>query len=168
MPWRWMKYVVPMSLLIAPMIFGQQSATPTVSTYQWSGEFVSAEMTNSTLIVKPRIAYSEVVAQLKQFKVGDKVIVFWSGLNDYASEVRAVLRPVAGKQSHEDFMLPAELVSAEAPNQYLTIRLRVPAGSLAAIKDVKPGEWITVTSRHRPSTEAEAVVALKPYGSNIN
>jgi hypothetical protein len=63
-------------------------------------------------------------------------------------------------------VLPAELVSTEAPNRYLTIRVKVPEGSLTAIKDVKPGQWVMVTSRrHRPSTEAEAVVAVKPYGA---
>jgi hypothetical protein len=71
----------------------------------------------------------------------------------------------AGKKIDEDLVLPAELVSTEAPNQYLTIRVKAPEGSLAAIKDVKPGQWVTVTSRHRPSTEAEAVVTVKPYAA---
>ena len=63
-------------------------------------------------------------------------------------------------------VLPAELVSTEAPNQYVTIRVKVPEGGVAALKAVKPGEWATVTSRHRPSTDAEAVVTVKPYASN--
>jgi hypothetical protein len=62
--------------------------------------------------------------------------------------------------------MPAELVSTETPNQSLTIRVKVPAATLAAIKDVKPGQWITVTARHRPATEAEAIVAVKPYVSS--
>jgi len=35
----------------------------------------------------------------------------------------------AGKKIDEDLVLPAELVSTEAPNQYLTIRVKVPEGS---------------------------------------
>ena len=62
-------------------------------------------------------------------------------------------------------MLPAELVSTEAPNQYLTIRVKVPESGVSAIDTVKPGEWVTVTSRHRPSTDDEAVVAVTPYGA---
>ena len=50
----------------------------------------------------------------------------------------------------EDLVLPAELVSPEAPNRSLTIRMKVPEGSLVAIKDLKPGQWVIVTSRHRP------------------
>jgi hypothetical protein len=37
---------------------------------------------------------------------------------------------------------------------------------LEAIRTVKAGEWVTVMSRHRPSTVDEAVVAVKPYGAS--
>jgi hypothetical protein len=37
---------------------------------------------------------------------------------------------------------------------------------LAAITMVKPGDWVTVTSRHRPSTDEDAVVAVRPYGTS--
>src|SRR5439155_13923024 len=43
-------------------------------------------------------------------------------------------------------------IAIETPNQYLTIRVKLPVGSLAAIKDLKPGQWLTVTSHHRPWT----------------
>jgi len=62
--------------------------------------------------------------------------------------------------------MPAELVSPEATNQYVTLRVKVPEAALAAIKSVKPGEWVTVTSRHRPASEAEAVLAVKPYNES--
>jgi hypothetical protein len=62
-------------------------------------------------------------------------------------------------------VLPAELVSTEAPNQYITIRVKVPESALPALKTVKSGEWVTVTSRHQPSTDGDAVVSVKPYGS---
>jgi hypothetical protein len=118
--------------------------------------------------VKSRIAYQEAVSELKQFKPGEKVWVVWSGLRDYSDAVRQVRRVSAAHKIDEDLVLPAELVSTEAPDQYLTIRVKVPESSLAAVKDLKPGQWITVTSRHRPSTEADAVVAVKPYGSTTH
>jgi hypothetical protein len=64
--------------------------------------------------------------------------------------------------------MPAELVSPEAPNQYITLRVSVPESALSGLKAVKPGEWVTVTARHRPSTDAEAVIAVKPYGAGTN
>jgi hypothetical protein len=42
----------------------------------------------------------------------------------------------------------------------------VPESALAAIKTVKPGEWVTVTSRHKPTTDDDAVVAVKPYAAS--
>ena len=78
----------------------------------------------------------------------------------------SVRRPETGRKIDENMVLPAELVSTETPNQYLTIRIRVPESGLAAIKTVKPGEWVTVTSRHKPATDDDAVVAVKPYGAS--
>jgi hypothetical protein len=163
--WRWMISVLAALLLATLVSVSAQSSHSKADTYQWSGEFVSVDSATSTLTVKSRIAYQEAVSELKQFKPGEKVWVVWSGIHDYSDAVRQVRRMSAGNKIDEDLVLPAELVSTEAPNQYLTIRVKVPDGSLAAVKDVKPGQWITVTSRHRPSTEGEAVVAVKPYGS---
>ena len=152
--------------LTAPLIETAQSAASKGTTFQWSGELVAADSATSTVTVKSRMAYQEAVSELlKQFKPGEKVWIVWSGIHDYSDAVRQVRPMPAGKKIDEDLVLPAELVSTEAPNQYLTIRVKVPEGSLAAIKDVKPGQWVTVTSRHRPSTEAEAAVTVKPYGA---
>ena len=79
--------------------------------------------------------------------------------------MRQVRRSEAGRKIDENLVLPAELASTEAPNQYLTIRIKVPESAMTAIKTVKPGEWVTVTSRHQPSTEEEAVVSVRPYGA---
>jgi hypothetical protein len=151
--------------LAAPLFGAAQSVTSNGTTFQWSGEFVGADSATSTFTVKSRIAYQQAVSELKQFKPGEKVWVVWSGIHDYSDAVKQVRPMPAGKKIDEDLVLPAELVSTEAPNQYVTIRVKVREGGLAAIKDVKPGQWVTVTSRHRPSTETEAVVAVKPYGA---
>ena len=162
---RLLTTTVAVLCLAAPLFGAAQSVTSEGTTFQWSGELVGADPATSTFTVKSRIAYQEAVAELKQFKPGEKVWVVWSGIHDRSDAVRQVRPMLAGKKIDEDLVLPAELVSTEAPNQYLTIRVKVPEGSLAAIKDVKPGQWVTVTSRHRPSTEAEAVVAVKPYAT---
>ena len=156
--------MVVMFWLATAIVSAAQSGAPKGDTYQWSGELVAVDSTASTLTVKSRIAYQEAVSELKQFKPGEKVWIVWSGIHDYSDAVRQVRRASAGNKIDEDLVMPAELVSTETPNQYLTIRVKVPERSLAAVKEVKPGQWLTVTSRHRPSTEAEAIVALKPYG----
>jgi hypothetical protein len=146
------------------LVVGAQAPQTKSDTYAWSGEFLALDTTAKTITVKPRVAYQEAIAGLKHFKAGDRVWILWSGVHDYSDAVRQIRRPGGGKVD-ENLVLPAELVSTEAPNQYITIRVKIPESSLSAIKTVKPGEWITVTSRHRPATDDEAVVAARPYGS---
>jgi len=165
---RTISSIVTMLWLATSPISAAQSGDPKGNTYQWGGELVAVDSTTSTLTVKSRIAYQEAVSAVKQFKPGEKVWIVWSGSHDYSDAVRELRHASTGKKIDEDLVMPAELVSTETPNQYLTLRVKVPEGSLAAIKDVKPGQWLTLTSRHRPSTEAEAVVAVKPYGSTTN
>jgi hypothetical protein len=118
--------------------------------------------------VKPRVAYPEAMAELKQFKPGDSVVVLWSGVHDYSDAVRQVRRAETNHKIDENLMLPAEFVAAGTPDSSVTIRVKVPQSSLSAIKALKPGEWVTVTSRQRPATEAESVVAVRKYGSTTS
>jgi exosome complex RNA-binding protein Csl4 len=148
-----------------PELGNAQSSQPKGDTYTWNGELVSSDTTAKTMTVKSRVAYHEAISELKHFKAGDRVWIVWSGVHDSSDAVRQVRRSDTGRAIDENLVLPAELVSTDAPNQYLTIRVKVPESALAAIKTVKPGEWVTVTSRHRPSTEDDAVVAVRPYGA---
>jgi hypothetical protein len=166
----WTQIIAALAALTlgSPVISAAQSSQKSGDTYEWSGEFVSADTAASTITVKARVAYQEALSQLKQFKPGERVWIVWSGLHDYSDAVRQFRRAEAGNKIGEDLVLPAELVSTEAPNQYVTVRLKVPGSGLAAIKAVKPGEWVTVTSRHRPSSDTEAVVEVKPYAATAS
>jgi hypothetical protein len=149
-----------------PMPGMAQSSQPKNDTYTWNGELVSLDTTAKTVTVKSRVAYQEAISELKHFKAGDRVWIVWSGIHDSSDAVRQVRRSEAGRKIDEDLVLPAELVSPEAPNQYLTIRIKVPESGLDAIKTVKPGQWVTVTSRHKPLTDDDAVVMVRPYGAS--
>jgi hypothetical protein len=167
--WRWITAILVVLALGTPALGQAQSSQPAQSSeYSWHGELVSVDATAMKVTVKSRVAYQDAVSALNQFKPGDSVWVVWSGVHDYSDAVRQVRRVEAGRKIDENLVLPAELVSTEAPNQYITIRVKVPESSLAAIKATKPGEWVIVTSRHRPSTDAEAVIAVRPYGSSTS
>jgi hypothetical protein len=165
---QWMQIAVLAGVVtIAAPVLGIAQSSPTKSdTYTWNGELVALDATAKTLTVKSRVAYPEAISELKNFKAGDRVWIVWSGIHDSSDAVRQVRRPETGRTIAENLVLPAELVSTEAPNQYVTIRIKLPESTVAAIKTVKPGEWVTVTSRHQPSTEDDAVVAVRPYGAS--
>ena len=163
---HWMQSAI---LAIALTITGPvpgiaQSSQPKSDTYTWNGELVSLDTTAKTITVKSRVAYQEAISELKHFKPGDRVWIVWSGIHDFSDAVRQVRRSETGRKIDENLVLPAELVSTETPNQYLTIRIKVPESALTALTTVKTGEWVTVTSRHRPSTEDDAIVSVRPYG----
>jgi hypothetical protein len=163
---NWSVAVLAFVLTIGGAVFaGAQWSQTTSETYTWNGEFVSLDTTAKTMTVKSRVAYQDAISELKYFKTGDRVWIWWSGVQDSSDAVRQIRRPESGRKIDENLMLPAELVSTEAPNQYVTIRVKVPETGLSAIKAVKPGEWVTITSRHRPSTDDEAVVSVRPWGS---
>jgi hypothetical protein len=164
---RWMLVaVVGVMVAVGSPELGVAQASPSpVDTYTWPAELVSVDAVAKTMTVKARVAYPEAVLALKHFKAGDRVWVVWSGLHDSTDAVREVRRSETGRTIGEPLVLPAELVSTEAPNQYLTIRVRVPENALSAIGTVKPGEWVTVTSFDRPATDDRAVVAVRPYAA---
>ena len=165
---QWMQIVLLGTILTigGPVVAVAQSSQTKSDTYTWNGEFVSLDTAAKTMTVKSRTAYQEAISELKHFKAGDRVWIVWSGIHDSSDAVRQVRRCETGRKIDETLVLPAELVSTEAPNQYITIRVKVPESALSAINAVKPGEWVTVTSRHRPSPDDEAVVAVRPYAAS--
>ena len=164
---QWMQVALVGTILTigGPVLAVAQSSQTKSDTDTWNGELVSLDKAAKTMTVKSRVAYQDAISELKHFKAGDRVWIVWSGIHDSSDGVRQVRRSETARTIDETLVLPAELMSTEAPNQYVTIRVKVPERGLSAIDTVKPGEWVTVTSRHRPSTDDEAVVAVRPYGA---
>jgi hypothetical protein len=151
------------ALALSTNAFSQTGNTSSRNdTYQWSGELVSVDGAAQTATVKARIVDSSAAAEVKKFKTGDRVLLQWSGYDTYADAIRRLV-PSETRNANDRFLLPVELASNETPNQYVTFRVRMPAASVAALKAVKPGEWITVTSSHKATGETDAVVSARPY-----
>ena len=115
---RWTRIAALATILTAsvPVLAGAQSSQTKSETYTWNGEFVSHDPTAMTMTVKSRVAYQEAIAELKHFKAGDRVWIVWSGVQDSSDAVRQVRRFETGRTIDENLVLPAELVSTEAPN----------------------------------------------------
>ena len=144
-------------------VAGEHATQRANDTFTWIGELVSLDAPTRTLTVKSRVAYESAVSELKSFKAGDAVWVLWSGVSNHSEAIRQFRRPDANHHITEALVTPAELVSPETTNQYVTLRVKLPEAGVAAIKNVKAGEWVMVTSRQQSGTEAGAVVAAKPY-----
>ena len=161
--WTRIAALVTILMINGSVLTGAQSSQTRSDVYTWRGELVSLDTTAMTMTVKSRVAYQEAISELKHFKAGDRVWIVWSGVQDSSDAVRQVRRSETGRKIDENLVLPAELTSTDAPDSYITIRVKVPESGLAAVKAVKPGEWVTVTSRHRPASDAEAVVAVTSW-----
>lgn len=130
--------------------------------YLWHGEFVSLDPATRALTVRARVL-GDAATDAARFGAGDRVLLTWSGLDIHAGAVRRVAKYDAGQQILDFFALPAELASRDAQNNQLTFRVRIPEASVGAVKGLKPGQWVTVTTRHRPKADADAIIAVSGY-----
>src|SRR5688500_1894289 len=142
---------------------GAQSVQPTSDTYSWSGELVGFDANARTITVKSRVVGEQALAELPRFKSGDRIVLTWSGFDTYADAISRAGRYDAAKKWSEPFTFPVAFVAYESPRQYVTFKFQVPVGRVAAVKSVRPGEWVTATSRHRPASESEAIMAVRAY-----
>lgn len=150
-------------LALTALRVGAQSVQPTSPTYSWSGELVEFDADGRTITVKSPVVGEQALAELPRFKAGDRIVLTWSGFDTYADAISRAVRYDAAKKWNEPFTFPVEFVWYEGPRQYVTFKFQVPAASVAAIKALKPGEWVTATSRHRPSSESDAIMAVNAY-----
>jgi hypothetical protein len=150
-------------LAVTAIRVGAQSVQPTSETYSWSGELVGFDGTDRIITVKSRVVGDQALAELPKFKAGDRIVLTWSGFDTYADAISRAVRFDAATKWSEPFTFPVEFVAYESPRQYVTFKFQVPVSSVDAVKSVKPGEWVTAISKHRPANETEAITAVNPY-----
>jgi hypothetical protein len=166
--WMFLTIATFCILALTAIRVGTQSVQPISETYSWSGELVGFDATDRTLTVKARVVGDQALAELPHFKSSDRIVLTWSGFDTYADAISRAVRYDAAKKWSEPFTFPVEFVAYEAASQYVTFKFPVPAGSVEPLKSVKPGEWVTATSKHRASTETEAVTAVRAYTASAS
>jgi hypothetical protein len=154
--------IVTFGILALTVIgLGAQSLRPTSETYSWSGELVGFDAGGRTMTVRTRVVGDQALAELPQFKAGDRIVLTWSGFDTYADAVSRAVRYDSSKKWNAPFMFPVEFVAYD--RQYVTFKVQVPAASVEPLTPIKPGEWVTAISRHRPATEADAITTVHAY-----
>ena len=128
--------------------------------YRWHGELVALDESNRTLTVRARVAARGGLAAVGGAKSGDPIVLTWSGFEDRASAIRAVVpEDGSGLWGNDGFLLRARLVAADPASRHITFATEVPASSIAAVRTLSRGDWATVTSSHWPAEGAVASVA---------
>src|SRR3990167_6731026 len=167
-----LRYLIGLSLCarcVGASVATAQAPTPAQpaqprsgETYLWHGELVSIDAATRALTVKARVL-GDAAADVARFAAGGRILVTWSGLDIHDGAVRRVTRYDAGQQILDFFALPVELASRDVQNDLVSLRIRIPESMVAAVKTLKPGDWISVLTRHRPKGDADAIVAVGPY-----
>ncbi len=154
------------SLLVGSAIIvqAQPSTTPgNAASYAWHAELVSSDQSARTVTLKAMAVGTGAADQLKTFKAGDRILLQWSGFDNSANGVRGFMKYDAAQASKDEFLLPVELVSPTLDSSYVTFTLRMQNSPANALDGVKPGEWVTITSKHRPVADADTIVSIRPY-----
>ena len=163
---RWMPFAFMFCVLsttvATPIAQSQQDAQ---EEYSWHGELVALDASARMVTLKSKVVGTDAVGDLARVKAADRVALTWSGMDRYADGIRRVVKQDGTKAPSEPFTFPVAFVAFDQANQYVTFRLPVPAASVEALKSVKPGEWVTATSRHRPAKDSDIVSAIRPYNS---
>jgi hypothetical protein len=163
--WTLMTIAMFCALALTAIRVGARSLEPTSETYSWSGELVAFDAPTRAITVKSRVVGEQALAELPQFKAGDKIVLRWSGFDTYADAIARAVRYDGATNWNEPFTFPVEFVAYEAPRQYVTFKFYVPSNSVNAVQSLKPGEWVTAMARHRPASEGEAITAVNAYAS---
>ena len=129
-------------------------------TYRWHGELVALDESAETLTVRARVAARGGLAAVAGARAGEPVVITWSGFEDRAGAIRAVVpEDGSGLWGNDGFLLQARLVAADPATQYVTFATKIPASGIAAMRTLSRGDWATVTSAHWPADGAVASVA---------
>ena len=128
--------------------------------YLWNGELLALDENAQLLTVRSRVTAPDGLAAVAGAPAGAPIVITWSGYDDRANGIRAVVpEDGSGLWGNDGFLLRAELVAADPDARYLTFKAPIPDGSVATVRTLTRGDWATVTSPHWPADGSIAAVA---------
>lgn len=154
--------VLVVALCVGAGTMTAQSQTQTAAdTFIWHAELVSVDQATGTFTLKARML-ADAAKEVARFKTGDKVVLTWSGVDKYADAIRQIAAQNTAQKTADPFMFPVELASPDVQNDYVTFRFRAPS-AVGSVSSVKPGEWVTVTTKKGSMNDPQAIVSVLPY-----
>ena len=150
------------AVLVLAGSLAAQSPQLTSEVFSWNAELVALDATAHVLTVKAPVVYEQAPVELQRTRSGERVLLTWSGYDKSADAIREV-HPAGISKSNDRFTFVAEFVSYDAQHRHLTFKLQIPESSVAGLKMLKPGEWVTATSPHGLSAKSMPVTMVRPY-----
>ena len=147
-------------LVLTSSLVAQSALTS--EAFSWSGELVALDETARVLTVKSRVVGEQTDAEFGRLKTGERVMLTWSGSDKYADAIREVRLPGVSK-SEERFTFPAEFVSFDTTRRYVTFKVQIPDNTVANLKSLKPGEWVTATPPQGSAAKTSPITTIRPY-----
>lgn len=139
----------------------QSQSQAVADTFIWHGELVSVDHATGTFTVKARML-ADAAKEVARFKAGDRVVITWSGVDKWGDAIRQIARQDTNQKITNPLVFPAELASPDVQNDYVTFKFRAP-NAVGSVSSVKPGEWVTVTTKKGSPNDAQAIVSVEPY-----
>jgi hypothetical protein len=137
------------------------ASEPLGDTFIWHSELVSVDQPTGTFTVKARML-TDPAKEVARFNVGDRVVLTWSGIDKYAHVIRQIAKHDTNQKPTDPFALLVELASRDVQNEYVTFKFRAP-NAVGSVSSVKPGEWLTVTTKKSSTNDTQAIVSVEPY-----
>jgi hypothetical protein len=141
-----------------------QSLQPATKEFSWHAGLVSLDENARTVTVKASTVSDRVAKDFEPVKAGERIMLRWSGFHDFADSIAQALQATEFSKAEDWFTFPAEFVAFDATNRFVTFKVSIPEVSIAKLKSLKPGDWVTATSPHGPSAKTTPITAIRPYG----
>jgi hypothetical protein len=145
-----------------------QSTQLASEVFSWNAELVALDGTARVLTVKAPVVYEQAPAEFQKMKAGERMMLTWSGYDKSADAIREVHPLAAVTKSNDRFTFAADFVSYDAEHRHVTFKLEIPENSVANLKMLKPGEWITATSPHGSPAKSTPVTMVRPYVEHVS
>jgi hypothetical protein len=145
-----------------------QAGQLTSKFFSWNGELVTLDENARTVTVKAPLATDQTLPDFARLKTGDRIALRWSGYDDYADSIYRVAQPAEMAQNDSRFIFSVDFVAVDNVRRYVTFKVQIPQDGVASLKSLKPGEWVTATSPHGPSSKTTPVVSIRPYALGAN
>ena len=156
---RWVvAAVATASLMLLAAQVAAETGPPAAS--MWSGQLIAFDVDARSITLKAPVRGDEAHADLQQFLSGDLILLTWSGSGTQADVISRAKRFDPASRSRQPFTFPAEFVKYEIGSQLLTFIVVAPDADFAALKTLRPGEWVTSTGGSR---NAEGVRQVAPF-----